>query len=295
MNAAKSCTATFTTSGGTNPPPPPGSQQLTVSVSGTGIVTSNTGGINCGTVCSASYTSGSIVQLTASGGTFTSWGGSCTGTGTTVVVTVDAAKSCTATFSGGGGTVDPGTVDPNVSSCFDQNGIYADSACQTASNLQPGAVDISGNPIDVTVTMKGGISKSGGPYLKESTVVLADPIATRGVIKVDPSDVGKQVDVIVAGIHTDAMYVPRGFQWYMLNGCNTCVEVWEYSDRDAGPILSALTPLKTVNALPSIEVIDMYSGHFVFPGFLDIFYGYRVVGSGKIVFNADPIKATINP
>jgi hypothetical protein len=294
MDAAKSCTATFTTSGGTTPPPPPGNQQLTVTKVGTGTITSDTGGINCGLICSASYTSGSIVQLTASGGTFSGWSGSCSGTGTTTVVTMDAAKNCTATFSGG--TTDPGTTDPNVSSCFNQGGIFADGVCLTASNLQPGAVDASGTPISITVSMKGGLSNNGSPYLKESTVVLADTIATRGVIQVDPADVGKKVDIIVAGIHTDQMY-PRGFEWYMLEGCNTCVKVLPTTSpgRDAVPILSALAALKTVDALPSILMVDMYSGHFVFPGFLDIFYGYRVVDSGKVVFNADPIKVTINP
>lgn len=295
MDAAKSCTATFTTSGGgTTPPPPPSNQQLTVTKVGTGTITSDVGGINCGLICSASYTSGSIVRLTASGGTFSGWSGSCGGTSATTVVTMDAAKNCTATFSGG--TTDPGTTDPNVTSCFSQGGIFANGACLTASNLQPGAVDASGTPISVTVSMKGGLSNNGAPYLKESTVVLADTIATRGVIQVDPADVGKKVDIIVAGIHTDKMY-PRGFEWYMLDGCNTCVRVLPTTSpgRDAVPILSELAALKTVDALPSTLVVDMYSGHFVFPGFLDIFYGYRVVGSGKVVFNADPIKVTINP
>jgi hypothetical protein len=201
---------------------------------------------------------------------------------------MDVAKSCTATFS----SVDQ---NANVTACFSQNGIFADGVCLPASTLQPGAVDASGAPINVTVSMRGGISKNGGDYFKESTVVLADPIATRGVIQVDPADVGKKVDIIVAGIHYSNTMYARGFEWYMLEGCNVCVKVWPYSDRDASPILSQLTALTTVDALPSILVVDMYSGKFVFPGFLDIFYGYRVVGSGKLVFNADPIKVTINP
>jgi hypothetical protein len=207
---------------------------------------------------------------------------------------MDAAKNCTATFSGSGGSTG-GVVDPNVANCFNQNsGIFAGNVCLTADKFLPGAVDANGNAVNVTVSMKGGISKSGSPYLKESTVVLADPIATRGVIQVDPADVGKTVDLIVAGIHYSTIY-PRGFEWYMLNGCNTCVEVLAYNDRDAVPMLSELKALKTVDSLAAIQVVDMYSGNFVFPGFLDIFYGYRVVGSGKIVFNLDPIKVTINP
>jgi hypothetical protein len=76
---------------------------LTVTKGGTGsgTVTSNTGGINCGSTCSASFTSGTSVTLTAaaaSGSTFTGWSGACTGTGS-CVVSLTAATSVTATFA----------------------------------------------------------------------------------------------------------------------------------------------------------------------------------------------------
>jgi hypothetical protein len=289
LDAAKSCTATF--SGG----PSSTTADLSVTINGSGTVTPSPAGTSCGTNCST-HEIGTVVTLTATttqlGVTFTNWGGACSGTGTTTTVTMDAAKSCIAIFSDS-----PVGPDSDVANCFNQqSGIFAGGVCLSASNLQPGAVDSSGTPVDVTVSMKGGISKNSGPYLKESTVILADPIATRAVIQVDPADVGKKIDLIVAGIHySETMYPQRGFEWYMLEGCETCVKVWPYSDRDAAPLLSELSALKTVDALPSIYVVDMYSGNFVFPGFLDIHYGYRVLGSGKIVFNADPIKVTINP
>jgi Divergent InlB B-repeat domain/Fibronectin type III domain len=77
---------------------------LTVTKAGTGsgTVTSSSGGINCGATCSASYTNGTAVTLTASaatGSTFAGWsGGGCAGTGT-CTVTVSAATSVTATFT----------------------------------------------------------------------------------------------------------------------------------------------------------------------------------------------------
>jgi beta-glucanase (GH16 family) len=81
---------------------------------GTGTVTSNPGGINCGSTCSASYASGTAVTLSAapaSGSTFGGWSGACVGTGT-CVTTMTAARSVTATFngSGGGGTGDACTA-----------------------------------------------------------------------------------------------------------------------------------------------------------------------------------------
>ena len=97
---------------------------FTLSVSragtGSGTVTSDTGGIDCGSTCSAVLASGTEVTLTASAssGTFTGWSGACTGAGT-CVVTMSADMTVTATFtleftvtasaSGGNGTVSPAT------------------------------------------------------------------------------------------------------------------------------------------------------------------------------------------
>ena len=68
---------------------------------GTGTVTSSPSGIDCGATCSASYSSGTIVKLTAaaaSGSTFVGWTGGCSGT-STCSVTMSATKNVTATFS----------------------------------------------------------------------------------------------------------------------------------------------------------------------------------------------------
>jgi glucose/arabinose dehydrogenase/PKD repeat protein len=68
--------------------------------SGTGTVSSSDGAIICGTRCSASYTSGTQLALTASpaaGSTFAGWSGGCSGAGD-CQVTMDAAKTVTATF-----------------------------------------------------------------------------------------------------------------------------------------------------------------------------------------------------
>lgn len=69
---------------------------------GTGTVTSAPAGIDCGSICLASFTSGASVTLTAAPGgasTFAGWsGGGCSGTGT-CTVTLSAATSVTATFN----------------------------------------------------------------------------------------------------------------------------------------------------------------------------------------------------
>jgi uncharacterized protein (DUF2141 family) len=96
MDAAKSVTATFNQA-------PASNFTLTVSKNGTGsgTVTSNPAGINCGSTCSANFAQGSTVTLSAtpaSGSSFAGWSGACSGTGS-CTVTMDAAKSVTATFN----------------------------------------------------------------------------------------------------------------------------------------------------------------------------------------------------
>ncbi|MGD8700299.1 MAG: hypothetical protein PVJ43_13470, partial [Gemmatimonadales bacterium] len=78
-----------------------GNFDLTVTVNGNGSVSSDPVGIDCGADCSENYPGGTEVTLTATpdgGWLFLEWSGDCSGTNPTTVVTVNAAKSCTATF-----------------------------------------------------------------------------------------------------------------------------------------------------------------------------------------------------
>ncbi len=98
MTAARSVTATFNSLVTT--------YALTVAKAGTGsgTVTSNPSGINCGSTCTASYQSGTSVTLSATpatGATFGGWSGACTGTGS-CIVSMTAARSVTASFTGSG-------------------------------------------------------------------------------------------------------------------------------------------------------------------------------------------------
>ena len=79
-------------------------QLLTVNKTGTGsgTVTSNPAGIDCGSTCSADFTPNTVVTLTATptaGSLFSGWSGACTGSANTCPVTMDAAKNVTATFT----------------------------------------------------------------------------------------------------------------------------------------------------------------------------------------------------
>jgi len=78
---------------------------LTVAKAGTGVgrVTDPSGNIYCGTYCSWSVSPGTLVTLTAApaaGSTFAGWsGGGCSGVALMCIVTVDASKTVSATFT----------------------------------------------------------------------------------------------------------------------------------------------------------------------------------------------------
>ena len=92
MTAARNVIATFV----------PGAYALSVTVNGSGEVTSVPAGISCPGSCSASYVSGTSVILTATpsaGWSFTGWSGACSGTTSPCTVSMSAARNVTATFS----------------------------------------------------------------------------------------------------------------------------------------------------------------------------------------------------
>lgn len=94
MDAAKAATALFTLN------------QYTVTIqkagNGSGVVVSNPTALECGNTCAAVYGYGANVNLTATPAVstrFVGWSGACTGTDLVCTVSVDAAKSVTATFA----------------------------------------------------------------------------------------------------------------------------------------------------------------------------------------------------
>jgi hypothetical protein len=74
---------------------------ITKSGTGSGTVTSNVGGINCGGTCTGDFDAATVVSLTATPdghSTFSGWSGACSGSGQ-CSVTMDAAKTAVANFN----------------------------------------------------------------------------------------------------------------------------------------------------------------------------------------------------
>jgi hypothetical protein len=105
MNSAKTVTATFEPI-----PVDPGTSVVTVQVNGNGTVTSNPPGLQAPATPSFAFPDNTLVTLTAvpaTDATFTGWGGACEAAGTnpTCEITVTAATSVIANFTGGATTL----------------------------------------------------------------------------------------------------------------------------------------------------------------------------------------------
>jgi hypothetical protein len=127
---------------------------LTVSVTGSGSVTSSPAGINCPSTCSTSFVGGTQVTLTATpanGWGFNGWGGACSGVGN-CVVTMNAAQSVTATFAQTQYTLDV-SVSGNGTVTSSPIGISCPSVC--TMNYA------SGTSVMLTATPSRGASFNG--------------------------------------------------------------------------------------------------------------------------------------
>ena len=142
MDATKSVAATFT---------PAVNHLLTVVRAGlgTGRVVSTPPGIDCGVDCTETYAENTPVSLTATpaaGSALVGWSGGCTGTGLTCDLTMDAAKTVTASFDHvnrapvldaiGDKSVEEGATLSFTVSATDADG---DALTYSASNLPPGS------------------------------------------------------------------------------------------------------------------------------------------------------------
>ena len=151
MTAARSVTATFTLL----------QRQLAVveTGSGSGSVTSDPAGIDCGATCGTTLASGTTVTLTAvaaTGSTFMGWSGACTGSAPTCTLSMTADRNVTATFTTnpkltvlkagtGSGAVssNPAGIDCAIS-CAQQDATYTPWASVTLTATASGGSTFAG-------------------------------------------------------------------------------------------------------------------------------------------------------
>jgi subtilase family serine protease len=123
----------------TNWPNIPLNSALSITVSGSGTVTSADGAINCGSACSANYISGRQISLSATpanGWSFVGWSGACGGA-SGCTVTMNGAQSATAVFQLNATPLTV-SVSGNGSVTSSPPGINCGSTC--SANYASGAV-----------------------------------------------------------------------------------------------------------------------------------------------------------
>jgi len=160
LNADTTVTATFTASST--------SYTLTVSDtgSGSGTVTSADGKINCmngsGT-CSASYSSGNSVSLTAApsvGSTFAGFSGACSTSSTTCTIVMNSSQTATATFN-----ASPTSFTLTVRTTGLGSGLVQSSDgqinCGGSSGSNCSATYNSGAPVTLSATASSGNTFAG--------------------------------------------------------------------------------------------------------------------------------------
>jgi uncharacterized protein (DUF2141 family) len=184
ISGYKEVTATFTLN----------SYELAISKdgNGSGKVTSNPGGIDCGSDCKESYLYGSKVTLTAaptSNSTFTAWTGPCTVTGElTCEVSIDLVNQVTATFK----LAHPLTVI--------KNGNGKGTVSSNPSGINCGSDCSQNYEVDLNVTLTA--SKSPGSIFTGWTGPCSSTTATTCTVKMD------QAKQITATFTTNHLFMP---------------------------------------------------------------------------------------
>lgn len=219
---------------------------LTVNKTGTGLgaVMSDLIGIDCGGSCSASYPSGTSVNLTATpmgASQFVDWRGACTGSSPTCSVTLNAAKSVTARFATTASTNDIGSALGNTGLFWTTGGdapwVVDSSVFQsTPSAMRSGAIGNSQTSWLLS-TLRGPAilsydwkvsSESGYDYLRFYLDGVEQPGAISGEVNWTQA-----IQTIPSGPHEVA---------------------WEYSKNDTNQSGSDAGWVDSVVVLPFVDV-----------------------------------------
>jgi hypothetical protein len=158
---------------------------LTVTIAGAGRIDQMPAGQPCDAPCRGLFTPGTVVTLTASGFTttlFSHWSGACTGPGdppATCVVTMNTAKSVTATFESATGSVQGMVQDAQKHGLAGVIVTLTLSDTAAASSAQPAATaftqttNSSGNYLFTDVP--------SGSYILNAHKAGYDPATPQGV------------------------------------------------------------------------------------------------------------------
>jgi len=190
--------------------PNPENKTLTVAIagSGTGNVTSSPSGINtAGGVNNFDFSENEVVTLTATptvGSSFTNWTGDCSGTNTSVAVTMDADKNCTASFeavsfpeiniTGNGQSIADGDDSPSAAdhTDFGSANVAAGTMVRTFTIDNSGSAVLNLNGTSPYVAISGAHAADFSVTTIPSNSIAASGGSTTFQITFNPSGTGKR-------------------------------------------------------------------------------------------------------
>jgi hypothetical protein len=140
----------------------------------------------------------------------------------------------------------------------------------------------------------GSIAINGGERQPSATLNLANSVEVSGNLTIDVSHVGQIADLVVYAAYQLTSTNPESY-YYMLGISDPSITPWYTApavlwwDRNPGNLAAVQTGV----TLPSELPLTMYQGHFIAPGYLKVYFGYRL-SDGTVVVNTQPIEITIN-
>ncbi|OQW92650.1 MAG: hypothetical protein BWK78_01020 [Thiotrichaceae bacterium IS1] len=147
------------------------------------------------------------------------------------------------------------------------------------------AMSSSGEPVTKESAFSGGISVNCGAYEQTVRQCLCDQVQVRGDITVTPEDVGKTADIVVYAESKNAPEDDTG-TFYMLDQQGG-IQVWDQQPQH-------LVSFQKNVSLSAEHPVEIYRGQFVLPGYLRVYFGYRLQPEGILVTNTDSIDILID-
>ncbi|MDY6992582.1 MAG: choice-of-anchor D domain-containing protein, partial [Pseudomonadota bacterium] len=144
------------------------------------------------------------------------------------------------------------------------------------------AQNAQGQTLTVEAEFSGGIQVSGNEAQQTAEVELTDNVEIIGMM--DSEHAGQTVDLIVYAAYTPLATPEAQPLYYMLTEQE---QILPWDQKPAN--LVAFKPAVTLQAK---QLETFYDGHFLAPGHLDIYYGYRTE-EGHIITHLEAIKVTI--